>query len=78
MSTMAKVKTEAQRPMTPQMPTSSMDVATTPRPATMSQITSHPQPQAQVVSIVPAQEPYTLGQMSGNVLTMTESFPSMI
>ncbi|RSL61274.1 hypothetical protein CEP54_006335 [Fusarium duplospermum] len=78
MSTMAKAKTEAQRPMTPQMPTSSMDVATTPTPATMSQITSHPQPQAQVASIVPAQEPYTLEQMSGNVLAMTEPFPNMI
>ncbi|KAJ3504487.1 hypothetical protein NM208_g16328 [Fusarium decemcellulare] len=79
MSTMNKPKTEVQRPMTPQMPTSSMDVATTPTPATMSQITSHPQQQQpQLTSMVHTQEPYTLDPMSGNVLATAEPFPNMI
>ncbi|KAF4985705.1 hypothetical protein FDECE_16380 [Fusarium decemcellulare] len=78
MSTMNKPKTEVQRPMTPQMPTSSMDVATTPTPATMSQITSHPQQQPQLTSMVHTQEPYTLDPMSGNVLATAEPFPNMI
>ncbi|KAJ4167138.1 hypothetical protein NW765_009067 [Fusarium oxysporum] len=75
MSTMAKPKTEVQhqRPMTPQMPASSMELATTPRPSTMSQITSHPQ----VTSVLAPQEHYTIDPMSGNVLT-TEPFPNMI
>ncbi|KAF5592611.1 hypothetical protein FPCIR_5641 [Fusarium pseudocircinatum] len=75
MSTMAKPKTEVQhqRPMTPQMPVSSMELATTPRPSTMSQITSHPQ----VTSVLAPQEHYTIDPMSGNVLT-TEPFPNMI
>jgi hypothetical protein len=75
MSTMAKPKTEVQhqRPMTPQMPVSSMELATTPRPSTMSQITSHPQ----VTSVLAPQGHYTIDPMSGNVLT-TEPFPNMI
>ncbi|KAF5022794.1 hypothetical protein F66182_5136 [Fusarium sp. NRRL 66182] len=78
MSTLTKPKTEAQRPMTPQMPASSMDAATTPRPAPMSQITSHPQAQPQVTSVLTPQEHYTVDPMSGNVLVTTEPFPNMI
>ncbi|KAM5351264.1 hypothetical protein ACJ41O_003987 [Fusarium nematophilum] len=75
MSTMNKPKTEVQRPITPQM-TTSMDVATTPTPATMSRITSHPQPH--VTNILSSQHAYSLGPMPGNILTATEPFPNMI
>ncbi|CEI38696.1 hypothetical protein FVEN_g4754 [Fusarium venenatum] len=75
MSSMVKTKTDAQRPITPQMPGSSMEMATTPRPSTMSQITSHPQSHHHLLT---PQEPYTIDPMSGNVLVTTEPFPNMI
>ncbi|RGP75571.1 meiotic expression up-regulated 26 [Fusarium sporotrichioides] len=75
MSSMAKPKTDAQRPITPQMPGSSMETATTPRPSTMSHITSHPQSHHHLLT---PQEPYTIDPMSGNVLVTTEPFPNMI
>ncbi|KAI1052386.1 hypothetical protein LB507_007767 [Fusarium sp. FIESC RH6] len=79
MSSMAKPKTDAQRPITPQMPGSSMETATTPRPSTMSQITSHPHPQSHPHHhLLTPQEPYTIDPMSGNVLVTTEPFPNMI
>ncbi|SPJ84077.1 uncharacterized protein FTOL_10593 [Fusarium torulosum] len=78
MSTMAKPKIETQRPMTPQMPISSMETATTPRPSTMSQITSHPHHHPHVTNVLTPQEPYTIDPVTGNVLVTTEPFPNMI
>ncbi|CAG1996280.1 unnamed protein product [Fusarium graminearum] len=74
MSSMAKPKTD-QRPITPQMPGSSMESATTPRPSVMPHITSHPQSHHHLLT---PQEPYTIDPMSGNVLVTTEPFPNMI